>query len=428
VEQVRKQLSTLYGDARRAMLGGGSGADLYALEHITDQFDARVRQMITDGKFSGDGPAVLKMQEDARAAFADYKAKFAKRGSGDTVGAAVEKILGKFSDTKATPDEVVRLAYGSASTPGGQMPVQVAQRIAKIFGRDSAEFATYKQGLFQQLTTGEPEKATARIDEFLNGTKGRLLSQTVFSADERALLARYADRLRSSSMPQEVEKGPAAAAIRRISGADGAPPAAPNDIVNKLFGATGTGNGVTAVPLAQELKRSLSPEGWTAVRQGMWSKLTKATEGRTDWGPQKESERIFEFLNGSGKALSQVMFSNSERNLMTEYGKLLKQLTPKPGTVNYSNTAATLGKMLRGSIDGLFAAGGLHVAGPLGLAAGMAGHGAQKAISDVVKASKVARSLYGTPSGVQADRKLMENIQRLITITGRGATAQQNAA
>jgi hypothetical protein len=63
-------------------------------------FDARVEKMIADGKFSGDGPAVLQMQKDARAAFSDYKQKFAKRGAGDTIGAAVEKILGKFSDTR----------------------------------------------------------------------------------------------------------------------------------------------------------------------------------------------------------------------------------------------------------------------------------------------------------------------------------------
>ncbi len=149
VEQVRKELNSLYGDARRAVLAGGQGSDVYALEHIIDQFDARVSQMIEQGKFSRDGPAVLKMRQEARASFADHKSKFAKRGSGDAVGAAVEKILGKFSDTKATPDEVVRLAYGSTTAPGGQMPVQIAQRIANIFGRDSAEFATYKQGLFR---------------------------------------------------------------------------------------------------------------------------------------------------------------------------------------------------------------------------------------------------------------------------------------
>jgi hypothetical protein len=169
VEQVRKQISTLYGDARRAMLGGGSGSDLHALEHIRDQFDARVEKMLADGKFSGDGPAVLKMQQEARAAFADYKAKFAKRGPGDTIGAAVEKILGRFSDTRATPDEVIKLAYGSASAPGGQMPVQIAQRILSIFGRDSAEFGTYKQGLFAHLTAGESEAAAERIRTFPGG-------------------------------------------------------------------------------------------------------------------------------------------------------------------------------------------------------------------------------------------------------------------
>jgi len=63
VEQVRKQLSTLYGDARRAMLAGGSGADVHALEHIMDHFGARVEKMVSEGKFSGDGPAVLKMQQ-----------------------------------------------------------------------------------------------------------------------------------------------------------------------------------------------------------------------------------------------------------------------------------------------------------------------------------------------------------------------------
>ncbi|UZE51916.1 hypothetical protein ONR75_15910 [Rhodopseudomonas sp. P2A-2r] len=138
VEQVRKEISTLYGDARKAMLGGGSGSDVNALEHIREQFDSRVERMVADGAFSGDGPAVLKMMRDARASFADYKQKFSRRGPGDEVGSAVEKILGKYSDTKATPDTIVRLAYGSPSAPGGQMPVQIAQRIEKIFGKDSA--------------------------------------------------------------------------------------------------------------------------------------------------------------------------------------------------------------------------------------------------------------------------------------------------
>jgi len=88
-----------------------------------------------------------------------------------------EKILGKFSDTRATPDTVVRLAYGSGDAPGGQMPVQIAQRIERIFGRNSDEFGTYKQGLFGQLMHGEPAEAAARIQTFLTEPKGRVLAQ-----------------------------------------------------------------------------------------------------------------------------------------------------------------------------------------------------------------------------------------------------------
>ncbi|WP_426526802.1 hypothetical protein [Bradyrhizobium sp. McL0615] len=395
VEQVRKQLSTLYGDARRAMMGGGSGADLQALEQITDHFDARVAQMIAEGKFAGDGPAVLQMQEAARAAFADYKQKFAKRGAGDTIGAAVEKILGKFSDTRATPDEIVKLAYGSGASPGGQMPVQIAQRIERIFGRNSDEFATYKQGLFAQLTQGEPEKAAARIVDFLNGTKGRLLAHTVFEPGERASLARYAERIRGVSAPQAVEPGAAVAAIRRYSGADGGPPASGNQIVNDLFGATGKGNGRFAVDLAVKLKQSLTPEGWTAVRQGMWEKLTNSGEGKIPFEAQALSQRLHEFLNESGSQLSKVLFSPRELELMSQLASVYKQMIPVKGTTNPSGTAPMLAKIANGARSSLlpllgFSGGGLPGAAvALGVDKGLA------AIGNANAARKATSLFYG---------------------------------
>ncbi|WP_431014556.1 hypothetical protein [Bradyrhizobium pachyrhizi] len=305
VEQVRKQLSRIYGDARRSMMAGGSGSDVYALEHIMDQFDARVEQMVAQGRFSGDGPAVLQMQRDARASFADYKQKFAKRGAGDDVGAAVEKILGKFSDTKATPDTIVNLAYGSASAPGGQMPVQIAQRIERIFGRNSEEFATYKQGLFAQLMAGEPEKAAARIDAFLTGTKGRLLAQTVFGADERASLARYADRLRST-VPGEASPTPSA-----------------NKILRDLMGANGAGTGVNAPATAQELKQRLSPEGWSRVKTMAFRELT---QGET----ADAAARIDAFLHSSNSSvLANTMFSAGERKSLAAFAERLRANSAK---------------------------------------------------------------------------------------------------
>jgi len=398
VERVRKALSKLYGDARRSMMAGGSGTDLYALEHITDQFDARVRQMIADGKFSGDGPAVLKMQEDARAAFADYKQKFAKRGSGDTIGAAVEKILGRFSDTKATPDEVVKLAYGAPASPGGQMPVQIAQRIAKIFGRDSVEFGTYKQGLFAQLTAGEPEKAAARIEEFLTGTKGKLLAQTVFDAGERSQLAQYARRLRFS-LPAEPETGPAAAAIRKIVEGN----ASPNDLANALFGPTGKGAGSRAVPLAQKLKATLSPEGWNAVRQGMFEKLTRAGEGKIEFEAQALSQRMHEFLNESGSQLAKVLYSPQELDLMRKLASVYKQMIPVKGTTNPSGSAPMLAKMatgLRGSLAPLlgFSHGGLP-----GAALGVLAEKGMGALRDQNAARAAVELFYGPQAKRLAD-------------------------
>jgi hypothetical protein len=421
VEQVRKQLSTLYGDARRAMMGGGSGADVHGMEHIIDQFDDRVSQMVKDGKFSGDGPAVLKMQKDARASFADYKQKFSKRGSGDTVGAAVEKILGKFSDTKATPDTIVNLAYGSGSAPGGQMPVQIAQRIAKIFGKDSSEFATYKQGLFAHLKAGEPEKAADRIDEFLNGTKGKLLSHTVFDPAERTRLAQYADRLRGIA-PKTPEPGAAAAAIRRYTGADGSPPASPGKIINDLLGSSGKGNGVNAPLIAQALKKKLSPEGWDQLRQMAFTRLTDAGDGKIPFEAQALSQRLHEFLNESGSQLSKALFSDKERGLMRQMGVAYKQMIPVKGTTNPSGTAPMLAKIANGARHTLLPLLGFTHGGVPGAAVA---YGMDKALNALGNA-KAARNATKLFYGKQPDKfaSLPTAIARKASAAARGLTPE----
>jgi hypothetical protein len=421
VEQVRKELVSLYRDARRAMMAGGSGSDVYALEHIMEQFDARVEQMVEQGKFSGDGPAVLQMQREARASFADYKQKFSKRGAGDEVGAAVEKILGKFSDTKATPDTVVKLAYGSGSVPGGQMPVQIAQRIATIFGRDSAEFDTFKQGLFHQLIAGEPEKAAARIDEFLTGTKGRLLAQTVFDAGERARLAQYANRLRSIA-PQGKEAGPTAAVLRRIVGADGGAPASASEIVNHLYGPSGKVTGRLSVPLALELKATLPKKVWDNVRQGMWEKLTSAGEGKVPFGPQALSQRLHEFLNESGSQLSKVLYTAKERKLMASLAAVYKQMIPVAGTTNPSGTAPMLARMASGLRHTLLPLLGLTHGGLPGAAVGAVADKGLTAISNANNARKATELFYGS----QARRPVDPRFAKVAGLLAQGSLPALN--
>lgn len=400
VDQVRKQLNALYGDARKAMMAGGSGSDVHALEHIIEQFDARVERMIAEGKFSGDGPAVLQMQKDARASFSDYKQKFAKRGAGDEVGAAVEKILGRFGDTKATPDTVVKLAYGSGSVPGGQMPVQIAQRIIKIFGKNSEEFATYKQGLVARLMEGDPEKAAARIKEFFAGDK-RLLAEIAFEPGERIALARHADRLLGIA-PKANDPGVAAAAVRRYTGADGAPPASPNKIISDLMGATGKGTGGNAPLIAAYLKDKLSPESWNLLRYAAWEKLTNAGEGKIAFEAQALSQRLHEFLNESGAQLATILYTPKELALMKQLASVYKQMIPVKGTTNPSGTAPMLAKIASGLRHTLLPLLGFTHGGLPGAAIAL---GLDKGVTAIGNAS-AARKATSLFYGEQANRAI----------------------
>ena len=152
--------------------------------------------------------------------------------------------------------------------------------------------------------------------------RGKLLAQTVFDAGERARLARYAGRLRST-LPAAPETGPAATAIRKIVEGGGSP----NDLASALFGATGKGAGSASVPLAQRLKSTLSPEGWAAVRQGMFAKLTSAGEGKIAFEAQALSQRLHEFLNEGGSQLAKVLYSPQELVLMRKLAAVYKQMT-----------------------------------------------------------------------------------------------------
>jgi len=304
------------------------------------------------------------------------------------------------------------------------MPVQIAQRIERIFGRNSDEFATYKQGLFAQLRQGEPEQAAARIVEFLEGTKGRMLAHTVFDPGERASLARYAERIRGVSAPQSVEPGAAAAAIRRYSGADGSPPASANQIVNDLFGATGKGNGRLSVDLAVRLKQSLTPDGWAAVRQGMFEKLTNAGEGKIAFEAQALSQRLHEFLNESGSQLAKSLYSAQELALLKQLAGVYKQMIPVKGTTNPSGTAPMLAKMAGGLRHTILPLLGLTHGGIPGAVVGAVADKGLTAASNASAARKATSLFYGE----QARRPINPRFAKGAGLLSQGALPTVNQA
>ncbi|NGX98305.1 MAG: hypothetical protein G4V63_24790 [Candidatus Afipia apatlaquensis] len=206
--------------------------------------------------------------------------------------------------------------------------------------------------------------------------------------------------------------------IQKIIGRYDGQAATPNEVANFLFGATNVGAKGQSVRVAQRLKSMLGDdsEEWFGVRQGLWSKLTEPPAGMTDWGPQKVSERIFKFLNGEGQVLSHVLFNANERALMSQFGQVLKQITPPVGSVNHSNTAPVLMRIAKGSMDGLAAIGGFSLGGPLGALLGVGTNAAIKTAQESARNKQIARLLYNAPTGPAGT-----GVRDLTTVTLRGS-------
>jgi hypothetical protein len=412
IEDVRKRLN-VYMTQAKASAVAGKPADAMAMRDVIDAFDDLVADRIAKGTvIQGNPMDALSQMRFARGLNTAYRKTFTPQGAGDEVGSAIQKIVGRYEGQAAPPEQIASMLYGK-----GALPVKVAQRLIGIFGEDSPEIGAIKQGLFAHLTEKpglgplEAGKAADNIDQFL---KTSTLAQVYLKPGERQALADHAARLRSSIKPEATDVD---RIIARV--ADGSLTA--TDLSNMLLTTKGVGR---AVSLAQKIKTEFG-EGsreWSAVKQGLWAKVNEGGGGPLDVGSRKVVSNLTELLDGGGKPLAHVLFSSDERDLLRSYRDLMERITPPGGTVNYSNTSSVLGKMFRGALDGVFGLGGLHVAGPLGMAAGYAADAGQRAVRDAVRATKVARSLYGTPQGAEAAGRLQDALGRLTAITARGTT------
>ena len=272
---------------------------------------------------------------------------------------------------------------------------------------------------------GADRRAMSRIiGGFDNHVEGAI-NDGLFTGDDAALDAirearsaysQHQQQFRSQGAGDDVGR-----AMEKIIGRNGADGATPTEVANYLYGQAKVGGTGLSVRLAQRMQNILgsdSPE-WSAIRQGLWSRLSEATEGATQFGSQKANNRISEFLNGSGKPLSQVMFSGQERDLMNRYAMLQRQITPLPGTVNHSNTAPVLRMIAGNTLRGLSVLLGDVAAGPVGAVAGLGANAATKAIAERSAAGRVARSLYQSPQQNAQSRAFANQMARYGAVGSR---------
>jgi len=224
---------------------------------------------------------------------------------------------------------------------------------------------------------GSGNKTDARavravIDEF-DGHVERSIADGLFSGDEaalptlreaRAAFAKYRQTFTPTGPGDEVGR-----TMQKIVERD----AQPQEVANLLFGQVKVGASGSSVRLAARLRDVLGPDSpeWSAIRQGLWQRLTTKPEGVDDFGPQALSTRIHTFLNGDGSGLARTLYSADELATMREFAAVMKILAPmkvRGGTSNpNSDTAPMLGSMiaklsgradqLGGMLGGLFGTG-----------------------------------------------------------------------
>lgn len=139
-------------------------------------------------------------------------------------------------------------------------------------------------------------------------------------------------------------------AIQKIVDRD----ATAGEIANMLYGKSAIGEKGSSVRTAQRVKQIFGEgsEEWSAVKQGLWQRLTSKPEGVDDFGPQALSQRIHKFLGGDGADLARAVFTQQEIGQMRRFAVAVKNVVPPKDSVNHSGTAYTLAALQASGLGG----------------------------------------------------------------------------
>jgi hypothetical protein len=334
VDDARKRLVAFQRQANATARATNDFSDVRAMGRITDAFDDLTQGALRDPEmFSGDGQTVADSIQNARGLHADLRNTFSRQGAGDKVGPIMQQIIGTREGQAAPANQIAQWLYGT-----GQTPVLVARRMLSLFGADSPEAAALKQGLFSHITERPegvtawgPEQVADRIYDFLNG-KGRALSQTYFSPAEQTRLRAYADNLRASVVPPPPPTDVVAKALNRINGVGGQG-ATPAELADTLFGRSGTGENPLGVKLAQHVRDTYGPdsEPFEAIRQGIFSRLTRSESGRLGFDPEAIADQIDAFLGERGRPMADVLYSPEDQAQLKNYAEALRDHAKRVG-------------------------------------------------------------------------------------------------
>jgi hypothetical protein len=220
VEEARKGLNQYLSRA-------SDSTDRAGMRRLIDEFDKHVESSIINGAFSGD-PGVAAEWRNARGLFAKYQDKFGVKRSGDMSG----RLLNDIIERSRSPEEVANMMFRFSETGDAsakESAIKTFFQLRRALGPRAPEIETIRRSFVQNMMTptipegkaASPDtfaKTAKRIDAFLNGPQAGF-SRRMFSADERAMMARYASVMRAAATKAPRDVTPTLGLFGQIAGA-----------------------------------------------------------------------------------------------------------------------------------------------------------------------------------------------------------------
>lgn len=275
--------------------------------------------------------------------------------------------------------------------------------------------SAFRNDAFASGNAADGRAAASVLDAF-DDRVATAINGGAFTGDPRAIQAWNDARAANADYRKTFSAGkndPIGRVVEKVLGKGANPAAIPNDVADFIYGSSGVNPSGLNVGVANRFKGILgqqSPE-WSAVKQGLFSRLVEPGPGMTEFGPGKIAQRVNRFLNADGKDLANAMFSPTEKQMLQSYADLHRKLEIPQSGANWSNTATFMTKTLNKVSGALGVVIGSALGHAIGLpwgAAEVAGFGAARtaaAASNKIQAQKIAKQMPNITIAMQRWQK-----------------------